>query len=57
MRAAGAQVAQIILKPALVSNRKIENKELFKTGNEKIAGGMADVMNSLKDDVDTEDHG
>jgi len=57
MRASGAQVAQIILKSSLVANQKIENEELFKTGCERIAGGMADVLNSFKDDIDTENHG
>jgi hypothetical protein len=56
LTAAAPLIAQVILDSAIVGDRKIADPELFKAGSKKIADGMADVMNSLKDDVDTEDH-
>lgn len=41
-------VAQIILKSTLVANKKIENPALFMTGSQKLADGMADILNSLR---------
>jgi hypothetical protein len=48
-------VAQIILGSSMLSGHKIANSDLFKQGCTSIASGMADVLNSLKDDVATED--
>lgn len=42
-------VAQIILND-LVAGRKIHDPALFKQGCERITGGVADVLNSIKDD-------
>ena len=47
-------VAQILLSD-LVAGRKISNPELFKQGAASVASGIADVLNSIKDDqVETE---
>ena len=56
LKAAGPAVAQVILGSALMADRKISRPELFSSGASKIADGMADVLNSLKDDIETEDH-
>lgn len=54
LKAATPLVAQMILQSSLVAGRKIENAALFQQGATKIADGMADILNSLKDDVDTQ---
>jgi hypothetical protein len=54
LKAAAPAVAQIILQSSLLANHKIANAPLFQTGCTKIADGMADVLNALKDNVDTE---
>ena len=51
--AAVPSVEQIILQSTLLVNHKIANPELFKAGATKIADGMADVLNSLHDQIDT----
>ncbi len=56
LKAAGPAVAQIILSSAILANRKIDDKALFAQGTTKIANGMADILNSLDDKVETEDH-
>lgn len=53
--AASAPVAQIILQSSVMVHHKIADPVLFQKGCASIASGMADVLNSLKDDVDTED--
>lgn len=53
--AASPAVAQIILQSSILANHKIANQALFKQGCTKITDGMADVMNSLNDSVDTVD--
>ena len=50
-KAAGPLVAQIILQSSLMSGKKIANAELFNQGCVNIAGGMADVLNSLHPDA------
>jgi len=45
-------VAQIILRSAIVANHKIHDPALFQQGAQKVADGMADVLNSLEDKVD-----
>ncbi len=54
--AAGQAVAQVILSSAILVNRKIDDKELFAHGATKMADGMADILNSLEDKIETEDH-
>jgi hypothetical protein len=51
--AATPLVAQAILQSSLLANHKIANEVLFKQGAQKIADGMADVLNSLHDSVET----
>lgn len=51
LTAATPAVAQIILDSAILAHRKIADEALFKAGAQKIADGMADVLNSIKDDV------
>lgn len=46
-------VAQVILQSAVLSGHSIDNPDLFKGGAQKIADGMADVLNSLKADIPT----
>ena len=48
-------VAQIILSSSLMARHKIANPIIFQQGCASIASGIADVMNSLKDDVDVID--
>ena len=55
LKAAGPAVAQVILGSAILADRKIDNPELFAEGASKIADGMACILNSLKDDIKTED--
>lgn len=43
---AGAAVAELLLD-RLIAGRKIQQPELFRAGAEKIAGGLADVLNSV----------
>lgn len=43
-------VAQIIVQSAILANREIANPALFKQGCAAIASGMADVLNSIKED-------
>jgi hypothetical protein len=54
LQAAAPQVAQIILQSAVLSNHKIANTVLFQGGCQKIADGMADVLNSLHDNINTQ---
>lgn len=53
--AAAPGVAQVILGSALLAGRKVANPDLFKAGSTKVADGLADILNSLKDDIDTVD--
>ena len=53
LQAAAPLVAQILIRSSLVANHKIANPTLFQQGAQKIADGMADVLNSLEDKVDT----
>lgn len=49
-KAAGPLVAQIILNSTLLTGGKIEKPDLFASGCVTIAGGVADVLNSLHAD-------
>jgi hypothetical protein len=54
--AAGPLVAQIILRSTLLTGQKIQDTALFNQGCVNIAGGVADVLNSLHPDgVQTHD--
>jgi len=55
LRAATPLVTQIILQSDLMVKKKINNPTLFASGCLKITDGMAEILNSVKDDVDTED--
>lgn len=54
LKAATPLVAQLILQSDLLSGKRIDNPELFKSGCEAIADGMAKLLNSVKAD-DLED--
>jgi hypothetical protein len=54
LKAAQPLVAQMILQSALLANHKIANAALFTQGTTKVADGMADILNSLQDKVDTQ---
>ncbi len=45
--AASGPVAQVILQSSFMSGHKIANEQLFKDSCQKIADGMAGVLNSL----------
>lgn len=49
LKAAAPLVAQIILQSDMMTGKKINDPVLFKAGSEKIASGMADVLNSIKE--------
>lgn len=53
LKGASPLVAQIILRSAILANHKIANPALFQQGASKVADGMADVLNSLEDKVET----
>jgi hypothetical protein len=48
-------VEQIILSSDLLAKHKISDPVKFKAGVEKITGGVADILSSLEDKVDTTD--
>lgn len=54
LTAAAPSVAQIILASAIMAKHEIANPALFQAGCTQVAAGMADVLNSLKPDVETE---
>lgn len=54
LQAAAPAVAQAILQSSILVNHKIHDEVLFKQGCTKVADGMADVLNSLKDDIETD---
>lgn len=55
LTAAAPLVAQAILQSALMADKKIANQDLFSKACTEIAGGMADLLNSLEDKVPTVD--
>jgi len=55
LKAAGPMVANLILQSSILVDRKIDNPELFQKGSTQVAAGMADILNSLKDDIKTDD--
>ena len=56
LRIAGPLVGKVVLRSALVANRKVKDEQLFIQGTTKVAGGMADILNSLDDNLDEDDH-
>lgn len=54
LRAAVPLAAQVLLKSDLLIGKKIDNHPLFMQGVTKMTDGLADVLNSLKDDIDAE---
>lgn len=40
-------VAQVIMQSALLAGKKIANPALYQVGSQKVADGMADILNSL----------
>jgi hypothetical protein len=54
LQAAAPAVAQVVLQSSIMVNHKIANPALFQTGCTKVADGMADILNSLKADVPSE---
>lgn len=55
LKAATPMIAQAILQSSILADRKIANPELFHAGAQKIADGMADILNSLNDDVESKE--
>ena len=53
LQAAAPLVAQVILQSSVLANHAIANPALFNQACTEIAGGMADLLNSLKADVQT----
>lgn len=53
LKAAAPAVAQIVLQSALLANHAIEDPALFAQGCTKLADGMADILNSLKANIET----
>lgn len=51
LKAAIPMVTQILLQSDVLAGKKIDNHPLFKQGAEKIASGVADILNSLKPDA------
>lgn len=54
LTAAGPLVAQVIMQSALLANHKIADEAAFKAACAGIASNMADLLNSLHDNVQTE---
>ena len=52
LKAAAPLVAQMVLQSSLLAHRKIKDPVLFKQGCTKMGDGMADLLNSLDDDID-----
>lgn len=49
LRMATPLVAQAILQSTLLAGKHIANETLYKQGAQKVADGMADILNSLHD--------
>lgn len=54
LRAASPMVAQIILTN-LLAGKKVDDHVLFQKGVASVTSGIADVLNSLDDKIDTQD--
>lgn len=55
LKGATPLIAQLILQSDLMVGKKIDNHALFMQGCMKLGDGMADILNSMDDKVDTED--
>ena len=53
LQAAAPLVANAILQSSILVNHTINDQALFQQGAQKIADGMADVLNSLHDNINT----
>lgn len=53
LQAAAPLIAQVLIRSSIVANHKVANPVLFQQGATKIADGLADVLNSLEDKVET----
>lgn len=53
LQAAAPLIAQVLIRSSIVANHKVANPALFQQGATKIADGLADVLNSLEDKVET----
>jgi hypothetical protein len=54
LQAAAPLVSQILIDSSIVAGKQIAQPDLFKQGSQKIADGMADVLNSLHPDSATQ---
>ena len=54
MRAAAPLIAQVLLKSDFMVGKKIQDAALFQKGCESIASGLADILNSLKENEGVE---
>lgn len=56
LTAAAPAVAQVILSSSLMAGKKVNDAALFKSGAEKMASGLADILNSWHEHgVETDD--
>ena len=55
LKAAAPLVAQVIQQSDFMVGKKINDPILFAKGAQKIADGMVDILNSLKDEIATTD--
>ncbi len=55
LRGASPLIAQVILSSSMLANHQVADGALFTQGCTKIGDGMADCLNSLKENVQTVD--
>ena len=55
LEAATAAAVNIVLQSAMMVGRTIDNPALFRQGVQKVVNGVVDILNSLKDDIETTD--
>ena len=53
LKAAAPLVADVILRSDVLVGRKIKDQALFSKAAGELAGAVADILNSLEDNVDT----
>lgn len=49
LTAASPLVAQIVLKSSVLAGKKVKDPDLFKKACDEIAGGVADLLNSVEE--------
>mgnify|MGYP001561276841 FL=1 len=54
LTASAPAVAQIIMQSAILANHKIADPVKFKAGCTQVPSGMADILSSLEDKVETQ---